>query len=570
MPDREDFRWFKETFHTEIEKALAGTPFSLDLLTAIAAQETGHIWGRLRDKMPVDQILEICVGDTLDEDRGRSAFPKNRDQLEAAPRGEEMFRIAHEALVQMAEHAPEFASIARRPNKFCHAFGIFQYDIQFFKTDPEYFLERRWRNFSDALDKCLQELRAALKRNKMDGRPTLTEMESVAVAIAYNAGSFRPAKGLQQGFKNSDGKFYGELIFDYQRLARTVSAGAAPPAITAPVQGVAPISPPSAIPPTGQIFEVDVKDSPLRLRSEPKVDKKNPSANVIALLPDGQRVQLVSGSEGDQFLEIETSLNGAHFHGFASSQFLVPVTTRGAAITVDTPDTTPPATGVTAVFAPIRSATIVRRKAPAGPHSLNEPDQPGRKGTTPDELRNELAAIIDYLAVDKLSHVRYQPRTGVTFCNIYAHDYCHLAGVYLPRVWWTPDAIERLAVGETIDPRLESTIDEQRANDLFRWLRAFGLRFGWRQTSTLTNLQMEVNAGGVGLIVARRKLDGKSGHIAAVVPEVEDQRARRNSSGEVIAPLQSQAGARNFRYGTGKLDWWKSDEFADSAFWIHA
>ena len=60
-----------------------------------------------------------------------------------------------------------------------------------------------------------------------------------------------------------------------------------------------------------------------------------------------------------------------------------------------------------------------------------------------------------------------------------------------------------------------------RANDLFRWLRDFGPRFGWRQTGTITKLQQEVNQGAIGLIVARRKEDGKSGHIVAVVPETE-------------------------------------------------
>jgi hypothetical protein len=44
-------------------------------------------------------------------------------------------------------------------------------------------------------------------------------------------------------------------------------------------------------------------------------------------------------------------------------------------------------------------------------------------------------------------------------------------------------------------PLIENTITEMRANDLFRWLRDFGPRFGWRQTSTLTKLQQEVNMG---------------------------------------------------------------------------
>ncbi|MCZ7594740.1 MAG: hypothetical protein M5U16_07345 [Hyphomicrobium sp.] len=140
----------------------------------------------------------------------------------------------------------------------------------------------------------------------------------------------------------------------------------------------------------------------------------------------------------------------------------------------------------------------------------------------------------------------------------------------MPRVWWTPRAIEALARGENIAPLYGDTIDEQRANDLFRWLRDFGLRFGWRRSATLSELQTEANQGAIGLIVARRKQDGRSGHIVAVVPETEEHRAKRDRSGEVVAPLQSQAGAVNFRYGASRREWWRGAQFADNAFWLHA
>jgi hypothetical protein len=218
---------------------------------------------------------------------------------------------------------------------------------------------------------------------------------------------------------------------------------------------------------------------------------------------------------------------------------------------------------------PRKQGTVTRRADAAGPHSLNEPGQPGRKGTTPDELRTELEAIIEWLAVDKKTNRRYQPTSTATFCNIYAHDYCHLAGVYLPRVWWSAGAIEALAGGQSVQPQLGRSIDEQRANDLFRWLRDFGLRFGWRQTGELSKLQLEVNQGAIGLIVARRREDGRSGHIVMVVPESANTTARRNAEGEAIAPVQSQAGVVNFRRGTGNVGWWKGDKFAESAFWLH-
>src|SRR5690606_1288977 len=116
-------------------------------------------------------------------------------------------------------------------------------------------------------------------------------------------------------------------------------------------------------------------------------------------------------------------------------------------------------------------------------------------------------------AVDTPAHRRYQPRAGLTFCNIYGHDYCHLAGTYLPRVWWTASAVVAQSAGVKVEPLIGNTLFEVRANDLFRWLRDFGPAFGWRQTGTLTKLQQAANEGGIGLIVARRKEDGRSGHI---------------------------------------------------------
>jgi hypothetical protein len=235
------------------------------------------------------------------------------------------------------------------------------------------------------------------------------------------------------------------------------------------------------------------------------------------------------------------------------------------------PPLTHPATGIMAVYMPRKPGIITRRIDPAGPYSLNESGQPQRNAETAAERCAQLGVIIDWLGVDKAANKRYQPTGGgTTFCNIYAHDYCFLANVYLPRVWWTPAAIEKLAKGEKVELLYEKTIDEQRANDLFRWLRDFGVRFGWRQTGTLTKLQEAANLGGIGIIVARRTIDGKSGHIVAVVPETNEQKAKRDSNGLVTSPLQSQAGVTNFRYRAAPVQWWTGSQFADSAFWIHA
>jgi hypothetical protein len=569
MMSPDALRWFKETFGGQLKAASAGTPFTVDLLVAIAAQETGEIWAPLRKKLGVDALLEICVGDVLDADAGRSAFPRTRTALEAVPRGPEMFRVAREALLSMAAHVPAYAPSAKKPNKFCHGFGIFQYDLQFFVEDPDYFLERRWRRFPDTLGKCLGELRAAARRIGLGGRESLSDLEQTAVAIAYNTGRFNPKKGLQQGFKPKHGPFYGEAIFALLRLSQTIDTTAARAVVAATPPGSTPLPPPTPVTTDGAVYRVSVDTAQLRLRREPVIDPDKPSANVIAHLPDGHRVRWISGKPTARFLEVETSLNGALLRGFAASKHLVKVAAQGD-IPVIAPAATPPTAGITAVFAPRKATSVTRRTEFANALSLNEPGQPGRTGATPEALREDLWRIIDHLAVDRASHVRYQPRDGSTFCNIYAHDYCALAGVYLPRVWWLPHAIEALTRGEAVTPRLGATISEQRANDLFRWLQSFGPRFGWRQTGTLSKLQAEANLGAVALVIARRKEEGRSGHVSLVVPEPAGTRARRDAAGDVIAPLQSQAGTSNFRFGTGAANWWNAEKFAESAFWIHS
>ncbi|HEV8582476.1 MAG TPA: hypothetical protein VGX68_25700 [Thermoanaerobaculia bacterium] len=569
MPTADAIRWFKTNFHNQIETAAQGTPFTVDMLTAIACQETGHIWNVLRNKLGSPaEVLALCVGDSIDDTGGRKAFPKNKAELLARPNGQRMFDIARKGLVDMAKFIPGFKKVVTNPNKFCHGFGIFQYDLQFFTEEPDYFLQQRYATFEGSVAKAIAELKAKQKKIGLGNKTALTDLEFAAVAIAYNTGGFNPKKGLKQGFFDGT-KHYGEAIFDFLRLSKTVAIDGIPAPIPTPAPGTAPVPDPTPVTAAGDFFAVDVVDSMLNVREEPVIPDGDSTSNVKAKLPDGHVVRAVTGKKKNGFLEIETSLNGALIRGFVFAKFLKPA--AGATeVPVLAPSPAPPASGITAVFMPAKTSTVTRRTDPAGPRSLNENGQPGRQGETAEARRAELAAIIDWLAVDKPSHLRYQPHEGVTFCNIYAHDYCHLAGCYLPRVWWSGAAIEALAQGKTVEPLLGKTIDEQRANNLFRWLRDFGLRFGWRQTGTLTKLQTEVNQGAIGLLMARRVIDGKPGHIVAVVPETADHQARRNAAGEVVAPLQSQAGVTNFRYGTSKVGWWTDEKFAEFAFWLHA
>jgi hypothetical protein len=140
-----------------------------------------------------------------------------------------MFAVARQGLVDMAACIPAYRGAASQPDKFCHGFGIFQLDLQFFKVDPDYFLEKRHADFDAALAKCTGELQSVLKRLGWLQKTSLTDQECAGVAIAYNTGRYDPAKGLKQGYFDGS-KYYGENYFAYLQLARSAQVPAAAPA----------------------------------------------------------------------------------------------------------------------------------------------------------------------------------------------------------------------------------------------------------------------------------------------------------------------------------------------------
>ena len=60
------------------------------------------------------------------------------------------------------------------PNKFCRGYGMFQLDLQFFKEDPDYFLEKRYEKFSETLGRCIGELTDKAKKIGLLNKPSLS------------------------------------------------------------------------------------------------------------------------------------------------------------------------------------------------------------------------------------------------------------------------------------------------------------------------------------------------------------------------------------------------------------
>ena len=318
MPDPCDIRWFKQTFHEKIDATLQGTPFTLDFLTALACQETGEVWPILRKRdLSLDRIVELCVGDTFDAPN-RSAFPKNKAALVAVtnPDGQRMFEVARQALLDMAQFVDSYKGAASITTKFCHGYGIFQFDLQFFDKDPNYFLNKEYADFDKCLARALGELKEAQQKiSALKSKSVLTDLEMAHVAIAYNTGDFNPAKGLKQGFRPKvngvpTGPFYGEQVFDFINKAKAVPLRDETTTL------------PFTVDADGPLFKVTA-DS-LNLRSEPCVDS-GPAKNIKARLPKGHTVQAMTNKSVKGFQEVETDFEGKHLRGFASSQFLAQV-----------------------------------------------------------------------------------------------------------------------------------------------------------------------------------------------------------------------------------------------------
>jgi hypothetical protein len=174
--------------------------------------------------------------------------------------------------------------------------------------------------------------------------------------------------------------------------------------------------------------------------------------------------------------------------------------------------------------------------------------------------------IIDWLAVDRSR--RYRAGRGATFCNIYACDVAYVAGAYLPRVWWSRDAIRALREGRRVTPRYGATIVELNANSLHDWLVEHGPGFGWKKAASLGELQSAANRGAVAVICGRRRNPARSGHIAVVAPE-GGLRARRDPAGRVTMPVLSQAGASNYRRRVPPRLWWTPAQFSHVALYYH-
>ncbi|WBY03280.1 DUF1906 domain-containing protein [Ramlibacter tataouinensis] len=301
-----------------------------------------------------------------------------------------------------------------------------------------------------------------------------------------------------------------------------------------------------------------VTASQLNLRRAPTT-----AGEVITRLPEGQVVRLL-GPAGGAWVRVRATVAGGEVIGYVHGSHLAePAAAPALAAAVPAPGSLPPVH--------YRPGDPASRRNSAGQRAkpLGEPQMPRCTATSAPEKAQQLQQVIDWLDVQ--NSLRYRKEaSGATYCNVYAADYCYLAGAYLPRTWWTGPALVAIGRGETPPVIYDGTVREMQADDLYDWLARFGPAFGWRRVFDTTALQAAADAGGIGVIVADRLQPGRSGHISVVVPETGAQQARRDPDGNVIYPLQSQAGETNLARSTIGKAWWNDPKFAAAdGFFVH-
>jgi hypothetical protein len=289
----------------------------------------------------------------------------------------------------------------------------------------------------------------------------------------------------------------------------------------------------------------------LNLRREP-----DPAANnVIAVIPMGQQVTKLGDSDNPNWWKVEVTLTGTVATGFVNKRFLSPIASGSTATTH------------TRVVAVHLSGTNVTRQNTKYPFPLTE--TPPIRRHEEDQEAVRVSAINDLIGWFKVeTSARYRPTGGMTFCNIYAYDYCFMTEAYLPRVWWTQSAILKLSTRQNVPVVYGETVNEITANGLTQWFKDWGSNFGWRRTLDLTELQDSANQGRVCITVAKAKpqFHHGHGHIVAVVPETSIFKAVR-IDGKVTQTVQSQAGGHNAEHIV--RSWWNDGTYSEFGHWIH-
>lgn len=148
-------KWMMSNFGGPLADAVRSTPFSAPLLCAIACREAGAYWLPLTPHKPPAEVLGLCVYDASGDVAGapRSVFPVNTAE----------FRLAYgqqftDLLIEETNKARAARGLSPAAMVY-KGYGIFQYDLQFVRSDRAFFESRQWYSFAECVSRAVRELK---------------------------------------------------------------------------------------------------------------------------------------------------------------------------------------------------------------------------------------------------------------------------------------------------------------------------------------------------------------------------------------------------------------------------
>jgi hypothetical protein len=148
-------RFMIRNFQPQLADAVRSTPFTVPLLCAIACREAGLYWLPLTSHKPAAEVLGLMVYDASGDVAGapRRAFPVNTAEFRLH------YGDAFTAMLVAEANAARTARGLSSAQIVYKGYGIFQYDLQFVRTDEDFFRARKWYSFAECVGRAVKELK---------------------------------------------------------------------------------------------------------------------------------------------------------------------------------------------------------------------------------------------------------------------------------------------------------------------------------------------------------------------------------------------------------------------------
>lgn len=189
-------KWLLEHFEANITAAIEGTNFSVNLICAIACQETAQRWLLWVHKYDHQTILQRCVFDASGDfpNTSRSAFPKNAAAFHDKYGDEFTDMLISEGNKMRAMPQPGNPDGYSSSHYLYKGYGIFQYDLQAVVNDEVFFRNKLWYNIDECCKRAVSELKSKQKKVGND---------TWAIVKAYNG-----AGQAAENYSNNVKQFY--------------------------------------------------------------------------------------------------------------------------------------------------------------------------------------------------------------------------------------------------------------------------------------------------------------------------------------------------------------------------